>query len=60
MVQAAAMRRVEGADALALALQRASGEPRISATLGTVAVQDVMGDVVLQLGVRIEEGPAQL
>ncbi len=26
----------------------------------TVAVQDVMGDVVLELGVRIEEGPAQL
>jgi predicted dehydrogenase len=40
----------------------ATGKPQsdVMPLADTVAVQDVMGDVVLQLGVRIEEGPAQL
>ena len=40
----------------------AAGKPEsdVMPLADTVAVQDVMGDVVLQLGVRIEEGPAQL
>src|SRR6478672_12746303 len=38
----------------------AAGKPQsdVMPLADTVAVQDVMGDVVLQLGVRIEEGPA--
>ena len=40
----------------------AAGKPQsdVMPLADTVAVQDVMGDVVLELGVRIEEGPAQL
>jgi predicted dehydrogenase len=40
----------------------AAGKPQsdVMPLADTIAVQDVMGDVVLELGVRIEEGPAQL
>ena len=40
----------------------AAGKPEsdVMPLADTVAVQDIMGDVVLQMGVRIEEGPAQL
>jgi predicted dehydrogenase len=40
----------------------AAGKPQsdVMPLADTVAVQDVMGDVVLELGVRIEEGPAHL
>ncbi len=41
VMQAAAMRRVEGADTLALALQPPRRKPRIGATLGAVAVHDI-------------------
>jgi predicted dehydrogenase len=40
----------------------AAGKPQsdVMPLADTVTVQDVMGDVVLELGVRIEEGPAHL
>ena len=48
MVQAAAMRCVEGADPLCLALKRSCREPGISPALRAVAVQDIDVEILLR------------
>ena len=63
MMQAAAMRRVEGADALGLPLERARRKPRIGAALGAVAMQDIdveAGGKALHPAVSLEVAGADL
>ena len=63
MMQAAAMRGVEGADALGLPLERARRKPRIGAALGAVAMQDIdveAGGKALQPAVGREVAGADL